>query len=378
MNEGFDDTHGGKAGRVRDSVVRRRRAKRISPNLTTGYPEQPRETEAHVTSTGSTARPTKQNRRLHPRGAGYCRSVLPAKQGPPHLSTAATNRPHTSALWRVHRASVAGVAGPLTVVTSADGARVAVVDVGQGPPILIVHPGGGTSSSWTRVAGNLSTAFRVLRFDRRPYRVPGGVDPTASMANEVNDVLAIVAAVGEPVLLVGHSSGAVVALEAALADPVGFAGMVLYEPPVAVTRPLGGDALARANQQLQAGHSDRALRTHLADIVGVPRLLITVLRTLRPLWHQVVLYAPGQICDDNELESLGVGIERYARLVVPALLVGGTRSPKHLRVRLDQLAAVLPNVSSVVIFSGQGHLANARAPKRLATVIADFAATVTS
>jgi pimeloyl-ACP methyl ester carboxylesterase len=115
-------------------------------------------------------------------------------------------------------------------VVSADGFRIPVTEQGHGRPILIVHGGGGPSASWARVAGHLATRFRVLRFDRRTYRRPGGAEPTATMENEVNDVLAVAAAAGEQVVLVGHSSGAVVALEAALASPVPFAGMVLYPP----------------------------------------------------------------------------------------------------------------------------------------------------
>jgi pimeloyl-ACP methyl ester carboxylesterase len=94
-----------------------------------------------------------------------------------------------------------------TDVTSADGAHVAVTDEGHGRPILIVHPGGSTSSSWTRVARILAKRLRVLRFDRRPCRKPEAADPTATMENEVNDVLAVAGAAGEPALLVGHSSG---------------------------------------------------------------------------------------------------------------------------------------------------------------------------
>ena len=60
------------------------------------------------------------------------------------------------------------------------------------------------------------------------------------MENEASDVLAAGAAAGELILLVGHSSGAVVALEAALASPPRFAGLVLCEPFLAVTAPLGG------------------------------------------------------------------------------------------------------------------------------------------
>lgn len=261
-------------------------------------------------------------------------------------------------------------------VTSADGTHVAVTDEGHGRPVLIVHGGGGPSSSWTGVARRLAPRFRVLRFDRRPYRVAGAAGPAATMENEVNDVLAVAAAAGGPVLLAGHSSGAVVALEAARASPSMFAGMVLYEPPVAVTAPLGGRALARANAALDAGRPGQAIKIHLREIVRLPGALVGLLRLLPPVWRQVVLYAPGQISDDNALESLGVGIEHYARLGVPALLLGGARSPEHLRVRLSQLAAVLPDVRSVVILSRQGHIANVRAPAEVASIVESFADTV--
>jgi pimeloyl-ACP methyl ester carboxylesterase len=258
-------------------------------------------------------------------------------------------------------------------VVSADGFRIPVTEQGQGRPILIVHGGGGPSESWARVAGHLATRFRVLRFDRRTYRRPGGAEPTATMENEVNDVLAVAAAAGEKVVLVGHSSGAVVALEAALASPVPFAGMMLYEPPVAVTAPLGGDALVRAKAALAAGDPDRALQIHLREIVRAPGLLVSFLRLVGPLWRQVTLFAPGQIADDVNLESLGVGIRRYATLGVPALLLGGARSPKHLRARLNALAAVLPDVDSVVILPRQGHMANTWTPGKVAHIIGAFA-----
>jgi pimeloyl-ACP methyl ester carboxylesterase len=258
-------------------------------------------------------------------------------------------------------------------VVSADGFRIPVTEQGHGRPILIVHPGGGTSASWAGVARHLAERFRVLRFDRRTYCLPGDAKPAATMQNEVNDVLAIATAAGEPVVLAGHSSGAVVALEAALASPAQIAGMVLYEPPVAVTEPLGGDALVRAKAALAAGDPRRAMEIHLREIVQAPGLLVRLLPLVGPLWRRVTTFAPGQISDDANIESLGVGIDRYAGLDVPALLLGGARSPRHLRVRLDALASVLPSVDSVVIIPRQGHLANAWAPSKVAHIIETFA-----
>ena len=55
---------------------------------------------------------------------------------------------------------------------------------------------------------------------------------------------------GHMAILVGSSLGAVVALETALRHQSSLAGLVLYEPPVAATRPVGGDALVRARAAL--------------------------------------------------------------------------------------------------------------------------------
>ena len=230
------------------------------------------------------------------------------------------------------------------LVPGPGGHPIPVTDEGQGPAVLLLHPGSADRSSWAGVAAALAGRFRVLRFDRWTYRdghadaAPSGAE---AMAGEVGDVLAVAAA-GERPLLVGHSSGAVVALESALAAPAAFRAMVLYEPPVAVDEPLGGEALRRARLALDAGDPDRAITIHLREIVGAGRLMVAAMRRVPPIWQLVRAHAAAQITDDEAIESLGVGLGRYARLDLPVLLLGGDRGPAHLRRRLDALAAVLP------------------------------------
>jgi pimeloyl-ACP methyl ester carboxylesterase len=174
------------------------------------------------------------------------------------------------------------------------------------------------------------------------------------MAGEVADVLAIASALDGPMLLVGHSSGAVVALQSALAAPSRFAGMLPHEPPVAVTEPLGGDALRQARASLDAGDLDGAI--HSRDVVGSALLMMAPMRVVASLRHCMRRCAAVQIADDDALELLGVGRDRYAQLNLPMLLLGGARSPAHLCVRLDALADVLPHLDSAVIASFAGRV----------------------
>ena len=270
----------------------------------------------------------------------------------------------------------AAAPGRELLMAGADGGPIPVTDEGQGPAVLLLHPGSADRTSWARVAAALAERFRVLRFDRWTYRdghadaSPAGAD---AMAAEVADVLAVAAATGGRPLLVGHSSGAVVALESALAAPAAFRAMVLYEPPVAVDEPLGGEALRRARAALDVGDPGRAITIHLREIAGGGRLGVAAMRLVPPVWRFVRGQAAAQITDDEAIESLGVGLDRYARLDLPVLLLGGDRSPAHLRRRLDALAAVLPRLDSVVVLQGQGHLANLRAPGEVAGVVAAFA-----
>jgi pimeloyl-ACP methyl ester carboxylesterase len=180
------------------------------------------------------------------------------------------------------------------------------------------------------------------------------------MAAEVRDVLAVADAVAGPLLLVvGHSSGAVVALQSALAAPSRFAGLV------------------RARAALDSGEPGRAIAIHLREIVGMSRLAVAGVRRVPPIWQVVRGYAAAQITDDEAIESLGVGLDRYASLDLPVLLLGGERSPAFLRVGLEALAAVLPRPDPLVVLAGQGHMANLRAPGEVARAVASFAGRVT-
>jgi pimeloyl-ACP methyl ester carboxylesterase len=248
------------------------------------------------------------------------------------------------------------------------------IDEGQGFPLLVIHGGMGDPSSWRRVTDLLRHRFRTVRLHRRQYRMD--LPRPATMAEEVEHVAEIASGLDQPPVLIGHSSGAVLALEAMVADPQGCAGAVLYEPPVVIGEPLGGATQVAARAAIDAGRPGKALSIFLHGTVKLPparAALAGFVVGRTPYRNRVVR----QLDDNDAIDALGVRLPAYAKLDLPVLLIGGDRSPTHLSARLDALEAVLPRTSRLLMH-GQGHTAERQAPERLAAAVERFASRLTT
>jgi pimeloyl-ACP methyl ester carboxylesterase len=258
------------------------------------------------------------------------------------------------------------------IVAATDGSDVRAFDEGRGPAILVVHPGLDDGRSWGKVAAQLSDRFRVVRLVRRHYRLDLPTPTTCSISDEVEDVLTLAKAVGGPTLLVGHSSGAVVALEALAASPGTFAGAVLFEPPVATGPPgppADSEALDRAKAALADGSPGKAMQIFVRDVVGMPAAAAWVLRPLTAAIPRMRALAPRQLTD---LEGVGSHLDAYAQISTPTVLLGAERSPAHLLESLDALATTLPHAEKVIL-PRRDHTAHTKAPREVAAVIETLA-----
>ncbi|WP_410670616.1 alpha/beta fold hydrolase [Amycolatopsis sp. cmx-4-68] len=268
----------------------------------------------------------------------------------------------------------------MDTITSADGTDVRVAVEGRGPAVLIIGPGLDDGTRTRKLAGILATRFRVVRLHRRLYRMDLKTSGPCSIADEVDDVLAVAAAAGEPLIVYGHSSGGVVALEALAASPHSFAGAVIFEPAAVTSRPLGGEngeVITRARAAIAAGKPGTALTIFMRDTVGLPpwqARLAGTLSSLVPHYRELV---PAQIDDLEALDRLGVRLDTYAQVAVPTLLLGGDRSPAHLIERLDAIEHVMPQAEKVMMHN-RDHGADLKAPKLLAGIIETFADKVLS
>jgi pimeloyl-ACP methyl ester carboxylesterase len=252
---------------------------------------------------------------------------------------------------------------------SADGTTAIATMKGSGPAILIVHPGLDDGTAWRKVSDILSGRFTVLNILRRQYR--SDIHQRVSIDDEVGDVIAICEALQQPVVIVGHSSGGVVSLEALAARPDLFAGAVLYEPPIEMGQRIGGETLDHAVQAIAADKPGKAIQIFTRDMVGLSAVQSRLIRMFVGLSPKLKRLAPRQIADNVALQDLGTRLNTYASIEHPVLLIGGDKSPAHLGDRLDILERTIPHTERVVL-RGQGHSANQRAPRRLADAINEF------
>ena len=100
-------------------------------------------------------------------------------------------------------------------VHSADGAAIAYELTGHGLPLLVIHGDYVDHAQWSTALPFLAQDFAVYVMDRRGH---GASDPYRAghtLERDVEDVLALLEAIHEPAYLIGHATGAYIALEAA-------------------------------------------------------------------------------------------------------------------------------------------------------------------
>ena len=237
-------------------------------------------------------------------------------------------------------------------VVSCDGTPIAVSRSGGGPPLVLVHGSAADHTRWRPVLPALEERFTVFAMDRRGRGGSGDADGYA-LAREVEDVLAVVAHAGDDVSLLGHSHGAMCALEAArLTDRL--SALVLYEPPLGFVR-WPEDVVGRLEDLLAAGRREELLAVFLGEVAGLPADQIALMRGL-PAWEGRIGAAHTIPREERVNRTYAFDAERFRAVGVPTLLLSGGDSPRGFRVAADAVAAAVPD-GRVVVMPGQRHAA---------------------
>jgi esterase len=201
------------------------------------------------------------------------------------------------------------------------------VELGQGPPVALLHGLFGRAQNLASVARGLAASFRVISLDLRNH---GSSAHAAGMAYAAmaDDVMATLAGLGAlPVALVGHSMGGKTAMAAALAAPEQVRRLIVADiAPVAYAHHNAGVAAALQGLVLRAGltraDAARALENAVPDASVRGFLLQNLMFGEAPHWRIGLDEIAAGIADIEGFPAVKAGTV-YAG---PALFLRGARS----------------------------------------------------
>jgi pimeloyl-ACP methyl ester carboxylesterase len=170
-------------------------------------------------------------------------------------------------------------------VESPDGTRLGCEVVGDGPALLIVHGSVADRTRWAPVRDALAGSFRLFLMDRRGRGLSAAeADGDYGIEREVDDLAAVVGAIGEPVRILGHSYGGTLALEAAARG--GVERLLVYEPAFGTDAgpvfPLA--ALATVDAAVAEGDADAALVAFFTQVLLLDPGVVALMREM-PAWR---------------------------------------------------------------------------------------------
>lgn len=253
-------------------------------------------------------------------------------------------------------------------IESKDGTTIAFDQLGEGPPVILVAGASCDRAIGTPIADVLARSFTVLNCDRRGRGDSTDTLPYA-VEREVEDIHALVEAAGGSAIVLGLSSGAVLAAEAA-ASGLPIDRLIMWEPPFSLD-PDGprraAEYSSRLDELLAADRRDDAV-VHFMKLVGIPDEMIEGVRQ-SPYWEVGVGLAHTLAYDAAIMGDNTIPTDRFGEVGVPTLVLAGSESPEFMRQAAVQTAAAIPG-GRVDVLDGQDHNV---AGEVIAPVVAEFA-----
>lgn len=246
----------------------------------------------------------------------------------------------------------------MNTVTSDDGTRIAYDTQGNGPAVILIDGALCTRSSGSKpdLIARLAPHCTVYSYDRRGRGDSGDTSPYA-VEREVEDLAALIEDAGGTAALYGHSSGAALALEAALRLGPRVTRLALYEAPYkddSEAQRAWADYIARLTDLLAADRRGDAVALFMA-YVGTPAAQVDSMRRA-PFWPALEAIAPTLAYDHTALLGADGAIPaaRAARVTPPALVMAGGASHAFMRDTARALGAAMSH-AQVRTLEGQTH-----------------------
>jgi pimeloyl-ACP methyl ester carboxylesterase len=260
----------------------------------------------------------------------------------------------------------------MPVTNSADGTSIAYSVTGTGPLVVLVdgamcHRSLGPAP---KLAPLLSPRFTVVTYDRRGRGESGNTAPYA-VERELEDLDAVLSAVGPSAMVLGMSSGAALALRAVAAG-LPATRLALFEPPFVAADGPHAVPPADAHQVLSglvaSGAHGEAITYFLTRIFGMPKAAVRMFGLFRSMWNKTKATAPSLPHEITIMGDWQPPTELLGGLTVPTLAICGEKSPVKLRAAYTAVRAANPRIAGTEL-ARQGHNASM---KVLAPVVTEF------
>lgn len=259
----------------------------------------------------------------------------------------------------------------MSQITSQDGTTIAYDKNGKGAVVIIVDGALCFRQSvvGSPLASELSKDFTVITYDRRGRGESTDTQPYA-VEREIEDIAALINEAGGSAFVFGISSGAALALEAAIKLGHKIKKLAMYDAPYNSedsARQAWMDYRKQLKELLAVGRRGDALALFMT-LTGMPADRLDEMRH-HPMWPRLEAVAPTLAYDAAVMgNDASVPIERAASVALPALIMNGGASHPFMRIAATTLANVIPNAQHSTL-TGQTHEVAAEA---LAPVLVTF------
>ncbi len=242
-----------------------------------------------------------------------------------------------------------------TMITVDDGTVWADDSGGDGPPLVLLHPGVGDSRIWDPVLAALTAKYRVIRYDARGF----GQSPAPSVKfSLLRDLVAVLDHYGvRRAAFVGCSQGGASSLGLALAQPERVSALALLCPGIPGFPDPEEDEDDELEAEYERAHAAGDVEA-LADIIqrvwGAAGATPAVMEQLRSAARASI------VGEDLELEDPPV-FDRLGEISVPASLMVGDADYPPLVEANRQAGARIPGCEFMLV-PGMDHLPPLREP----------------
>jgi len=257
-------------------------------------------------------------------------------------------------------------------VSSADRTTIAFDRYGDGRSVILIGGAYNDRSAMAGVAEAISSgSLAAVTYDRRGRGASTNNDSEFESERELDDLSAMIEALGGSVGVFGHSSGAVLGLEAAM-QRLPIDRLAVYEPSymIAGTRPLPPDDLdERLSALVRQGRRDDAVVLFSTDAVGLPAAVVKGMRA-GPVWGRLTALAHTLPYDLAVHHGYRLPTARLAELRLPLLALDGSESFPWIRTTVRAVAQAIPGARHLTL-EGKDHSV-LQHPEALRSALVEF------